>query len=188
MLDRAWRDSRSFMSGTNLWMRLVPAIAAPAILRLQFHVSEITCGSILHAGIAVAECYGIAFVVVFAWNGAAAFPAMLQERDTQIAELRAALEDALSPKRNLRASPYQQSVALMSLIQQMGQLEMWLSDIFARGAGAFSEIPGAGLVDYPAALKLLAARNFIGLLESKRRSYKDFYGETFMDDVKFRRL
>jgi hypothetical protein len=75
------------MSGGALWMRLVPAIVSPAMLFLQFAARGITYQSILHAGIALVECYGIAFLILFAWNAIAAVPAMLRERDDKIADL-----------------------------------------------------------------------------------------------------
>ena len=85
-----------------------------------------------------------------------------------------------------REMSYQLST-LEGLIKQMGISEMWLSQIFVRGPGAFDGIPaGRGLIDYPAAIREMASRDQVEILETAKRQYKDFFGEVFSEDIRFR--
>jgi hypothetical protein len=75
---------------------------------------------------------------------------------------------------------------LRSLIHQMAITEMWISQVLDRGKDAFYDVPGRGMIDYPAAVRVLANQGSITVLESATRKYKDFYGEVFTEDIRFK--
>jgi hypothetical protein len=80
-----------------------------------------------------------------------------------------------------------QTAMLRSWIQQMNQEtgaeEMWLSQIFQR---ALDQVPGGPDVDVPAALQQLASRGEVEILETAKRPFRTWWGETFQEDIRFK--
>jgi formylglycine-generating enzyme required for sulfatase activity len=89
------------------------------------------------------------------------------------------------PKARLGANS--QLDVLRTLVGQMGVSEMWLSQIFGRGLHSFNGAPaGCGLVDYPDAVRGLARRGEVEIIGIENRRYREFYGEAFDEDIRFR--
>lgn len=92
----------------------------------------------------------------------------------------------------LRKPLEEQITVVRGLVRQVhaqGHSEMWLSQIlFAMRTGGLDGIPVGGAVDYSAALREMAKRGEIEILETARRESRDIWGEVFADDIRFRVL
>lgn len=107
------------------------------------------------------------------------------------------LKENSRPSRSTEVSPpplrrplAEQVSAVRSLLRQMqaqGHAEMWLSQLFsAMRGGGLDDIPVGGVVDYGSALREMATQGEIEIFDSAERELRDFWGEIFREDLRFR--
>jgi hypothetical protein len=179
---RARKGIKEFLEPRSVFLRAAPALLAQFVVLFQFGMNG--WAKIWPIVVAITESYVVTYAVLYVAELVGAVPALLRERDQTISSLGGLSENAPP----LRGDMKLQLRTIWWLIAQMrAPDDMWLSQIFMR-EGWFHDPPKVyGVVDYPAAVEELAKRGIIEILERKQRNYKDFCGENFLTDIRFRR-